>query len=304
MNIHSDVLIPRRTKIVGSLKNTSRVVGALLLCSSQVYTVILTTMGPKKGYTTPVADKKPNKSQSIVSKGKPKVCRQHRCICEASEGWCKDASDFFLRKDHPSKGFFKLRKVKKEKETRKEAIAQIQRHLKVTPHQWYEGPVVYIARHHYRPDHLDFVLKNARSVGIIKRYDVGIMQRLKHTTLRTDAFKGGKYLILPSQTQEEVAAFKLRLEMVPRIKERGEISTGGSSLTSGGPRVGPKCRSEVRRQSRDVAEAIDMLEAEGEDIYGTYKGHDYLDGEVEEEDEEENSGTLTQQLEAATSVLD
>lgn len=258
----------------------------------------------RKGLACSTPKSKPNKKRN-ASTSTP---REHACICAASGKWCKDASAFFNGVGHPSGGFFKVKKSTRGKEDRMMAITQIQRHLNVSVEKWNKGTCVYVAKHHYRPDLLGIIQENARSGGITKFYTKKDMIRFKQDTLPADASKEGNHIIPPDQTKQNVADLKARLSLVPSIKMAGEISTGGASLSSGGPRVDPVTRSRVRRESRDVAAAVEMLEATGEDIYGAHEFDDCLDGEVVEEDEcgsddEDNDGNFAQRLATADDVL-
>ena len=87
------------------------------------------------------------------------------------------------------------------------------------------------------------------------------MESIKHTTLPADRNSSKKYIITPSQTQEDVAWLKESVSMPSNIKLAGKITPDGSSLSEGGPRVNPVFRGDVRRKSIDVAQAVDMIEA-------------------------------------------
>ncbi len=175
------------------------------------------------------------------------------------KGWCEDASNFFSEGGHSSKGFFRVRKGKRENKGRMEAIRQIQRHLNVSAEKWNKRSEVYIAKHHYRPDHIKYIEQNAKSGGITKFYDKSVLRHLQQPTLEADAFDGGKYIIPPSQAKEDVKHVMSNLNVVPSIQREGKISPDGRSLTFGGASLLPGIRSEARQKCRDVAAVVDMI---------------------------------------------
>ena len=110
----------------------------------------------------------------------------------------------------------------------------------------------------------------------------------------SDRIDGDKWIIPPSQTQNDVLKLMEADSVIPDMKTLGGYCNNGGSLTPGGARIPPLLRAKVRGESRDIAAAIE--------IYASHRYDDCLDAEEvieaseDEGDDEEDEPTDTRTL--------